>query len=172
MGEAAPWECPSCREFLPPSSMVCDACGASWTEPEEAEDPAVVVRTYHGRTQADAAALFHRDATRLAGFGYRPVSQSWADGRPGVGRMLALGLWANSIRPDGTLTVTYALEASSIPPAPSREARPSPPPGPTESRRDTPDLASRLRQLNDARDAGLVTDEEYATKRAALLDDL
>jgi hypothetical protein len=76
------------------------AHGQDWTLP-------IIVRAYPGRTQADASVLFQSDAVMLAGKGYRPLSQSWADGRAGTGRVLMLGLAANSIRPDGTLTVTY-----------------------------------------------------------------
>lgn len=68
---------------------------------------AVLVRTYKGRTQADAASLFASEAAVLARKGFRPTSQSWGDGRPGAGRIIALGVLASSARPDGMLTVTY-----------------------------------------------------------------
>ena len=67
----------------------------------------IVVWSYPGRTQADAAAAFGAHATEMATKGYEPISQSWSEGRPGVGRVLAIGLLANSIRPNGYLTVTY-----------------------------------------------------------------
>lgn len=67
----------------------------------------VEIRTYYGRTQSDAAIEFKADAEFMASKGYQPVSQSWADGRPGAGRILSLGLLAGAMRPDGTLTVTY-----------------------------------------------------------------
>src|SRR5664279_3018338 len=69
----------------------------------------VIVRTYTGRTQADASEAFAIDARRLARDGYDVVSQSWADGRSGIGRVLAIGVAALAIRPDGMLTVTYRL---------------------------------------------------------------
>lgn len=71
---------------------------------------AVVVRTYSGRTQDDAAMVFAADAAEMGALGYVPVSQSWADGRPGVGRMLAIGVFSLAARPNGTLTVTYRLD--------------------------------------------------------------
>lgn len=101
--------------------QLCNHCGLPFRSPEEIArakaatldltpfvrgDP-VVVRSYLGRTQDDAAAAFQFEAAEVAQLGYRPLSQSWADGRPGAGRVLALGLLANSVRPDGSLTVTY-----------------------------------------------------------------
>ena len=68
------------------------------------------MRTYKGRTQGDAAMLFSDDAQELAVKGYVPVAQSWADGRPGIGRVMMLGLAAGMQRPNGTLTVTYKFE--------------------------------------------------------------
>jgi hypothetical protein len=70
-------------------------------------DISILVRNYKGRTQADAANIFADEARVLATKGYAPISQSWADGRPGIGRVFAIGLLANSIRPEGILTVTY-----------------------------------------------------------------
>lgn len=68
---------------------------------------AVVIRVYPGRTQNDAALLFQGEAQLASGFGYTPISQSWAEGRSGAGRVLALGMFAAVVRPDGALTVTY-----------------------------------------------------------------
>ena len=67
----------------------------------------IVVESYPGRTQADAAVVFAKRAEFMAIRGYTPVSQSWSEGRPGVKRVVMLGVFANSIRPDGHLTVTY-----------------------------------------------------------------
>jgi hypothetical protein len=79
--------------------------------------PPSLIRSYPGRTQADAAQLFTAEATLLAEAGYQPVSQSWAEGRAGLGRTLAFGLYANVIRPNGFLTVTFN-RAPQIPLAP------------------------------------------------------
>ena len=81
-----------------------------------AGSPPILIRTYTGRTQQDAALAFQQDAAVLASSGYFPVSQSWADGRPGAGRVLMLGLLAGAMKPDGTLTVTYQ-RAATRPPA-------------------------------------------------------
>jgi hypothetical protein len=45
-------------------------------------------------------------------------------------------------------------------------AQPAPPPAPAEPQ---PDLADRLRKLADLRDAGILTDEEFAAQKAKLL---
>jgi hypothetical protein len=121
-------------------------------------DPIVVI-SYPGRTQADAAALFAKHANKLVGWGYRPISQSWGEGRPGVGRVVTLGLFASSIRPNGFLTVTYERVATQPAPMPTL---PDDPGG----------LAGRLSQLQEAHRGGLITDEEYAAKRAEILASL
>ena len=135
-----------------------------------AAGPATIVRMYKGK-QADANAAFQQDAAALAGQGYVPTSQSWAPGQWGRGAfMLAVFLFLFLIgilvfiymllfKPDGTLTVTYTRQqlasSSQMPPA----ARP------------TPVLVDRLSQLDQAKASGLVTDEEYAARRAKILDD-
>ena len=73
----------------------------------------IVVRAYPGRTQADAGALFQLDATEAAKYGYTPTSQSWGEGRPGIARVLTLGLASMAIRPKGFLTVTDVKAAAS-----------------------------------------------------------
>ena len=82
-----------------------------------------------------------------------PVSQSWAEGRPGVGRILAIGLLAGSIRPKGYLTVTYTLRET-----------------PATETTTPPDPIDQIRRLGDLRAAGLISDTEYETKRADLLN--
>jgi hypothetical protein len=73
----------------------------------------IVIRTYPGRTQADAATAFADEARDFAADGYFPVGQSWADGRSGLGRVIALGFFGALVfKPNGTLTVTYELRAS------------------------------------------------------------
>jgi hypothetical protein len=75
----------------------------------------VVVRVYPGKTQADVAQLFAEEAAFLALNGYLPVTQSWAAGEPGVGRVLALGtLGSVAMRPAGALTVAYAHNSARI----------------------------------------------------------
>lgn len=113
----------------------------------------VVVWNYPGRTQADAAVLFQDHARELAGKGYRPVAQSWAEGRPGAGRVLALGLYSQALRPNGFLTVTYQLEAPIGESATPQAA----------------DLIDQIRRLGDLRDEGLISQDEYQAKKTELL---
>jgi hypothetical protein len=83
------------------------------TEPEHGPVAArpvpadVEVRTYRGRDQPAAAALFAADARQMARRGYVPTAQSWADGKPGLGRIVAIGLMSAVAKPNGTLTVTF-----------------------------------------------------------------
>jgi hypothetical protein len=135
-----------------------------------------LIRTYRGRQQADAVAAFERDAAALGEEGYVPVSQSWAPGQWGCGAFLVallllfllvgilIFIYLLIVKPEGTLTVTYARrrEAGSVPPS-------------SESvRRDDGDnqggLKARLDELAAAHSSGLVTDEEYARKRAEVLE--
>lgn len=78
-----------------------------------------IVRVYTGKQQADANAAFARDAQQLAGNGYYPTTQSWAQGQWGCGAwlvalalcLLLVGLlvfvYMLIVKPTGTLTVTY-----------------------------------------------------------------
>lgn len=47
------------------------------TQPSASAD-AVQVRTYQGRDQAEANAIFQEDANQLATAGYRPTAQTWS----------------------------------------------------------------------------------------------
>ena len=137
--------------------------------------PATIVRTYHGRQQADAVVAFQHDAAVAAEAGYFPVSQSWAPGQWGCGAfLLALVLsifligilifvYLLIVKPDGTLTVTYARRDVSPQLAPGS--------GATSTDNLPPSaLASRLEELDAAHRSGLLTDEEYASKRAEVLE--
>ena len=91
-----------------------DAIEDIWLGIEEASaaevfenGPAVVVRAYPGRTQLEAGELFQREAAQAAGFGYSPISQSWGEGRPGIGRVVMIGFYSMVFKPKGYLTVTY-----------------------------------------------------------------
>lgn len=130
----------------PLSSDVLNASGS----------PAVVVWSYPGRTQADAGQVFARHAQELAGHGYIPVAQSWADGRPGWGRVFMIGVFAGSIRPKGYLTVTYQLKSPPAEPASGAALDP----------------LDQIRRLGELRDAGVVTPDEFERKKADLLERL
>lgn len=118
-----------------------------------AGSPPVVVFSYPGRTQADAAQSFATHAATLAGKGYKPVAQSWAEGRPGIGRVLMLGEAAGMLRPKGYLTVTYQRSESLDPPAQSSQ----------------PDVIELLRRLGELRTVGVLTEDEFQAKKAELL---
>jgi hypothetical protein len=76
----------------------------------EQTGPLVLVRTYSGKNQRNAAKAFSKDAAQLAGQGYEPVSQSWAPAKRGCLMTLILGFWLAWAFPGkGQLTVTYRL---------------------------------------------------------------
>jgi hypothetical protein len=121
------------------------------TYTKEAPVP-IIVWSYPGRTQVDAGEVYAKHALELAVEGYVPISQSWAEGRPGAGRVLMIGLFASSIRPKGFLTVTYRLE-------PAKEA-------PTAL---APDPIDQIQRLGKLRDSGVLTVQEFEAKKAELL---
>lgn len=96
--------------------------GALWGQHAAPSGP-VVVRTYRGSTQS-AAWAFQRDAAAMASAGYSPVSQQYVPGSWGAGPFLlgvvallffGLGILVLAylliVKPDGTLSVTYAMAA-------------------------------------------------------------
>jgi len=64
------------------------------------------------------------------------------------------------VKPDGTLTVTYTRQASSPVPSPPPAAAPV-----------LVGLADRLGQLDQAKTAGLISEEEHAAKRAKIIEE-
>jgi hypothetical protein len=120
---------------------------------DPATRPAVLVWSYPGRTQADAAVLFARHAQELATKGYRPTGQSWGEGRPGWARVLLISELAESIRPKGFLTVTYELSAATSPSPMAQQ----------------PDVIDQIRRLGELRDLGVLTGAEFEEKKADLL---
>ena len=90
----------------------------------EATPVEVLVRTYAGQNQPEAAALFAQDAPNLAADGWVPVSQIWvADDWPQtayiaaailviVGIGIALLIVFSLYKPVRTLMVTYQRSAS------------------------------------------------------------
>lgn len=85
----------------------------------------VITKTYKGR-QAQATAAFQADSVKMAAHGYYPTSQSWAPGEYGRGAfLLALLLcfviigffvfiYMVIVKPEGTLSVIYELQSSSV----------------------------------------------------------
>lgn len=131
--------------------------------------PQILVRVYRAHQQSDAVAVFQTDAASLSDHGYRPVSQSWAQGQWGCGAwflalllcLVLIGglvfLYMLIVKPDGTLTVTYELASRSTS-APA-------------ATRNQLSVLDRLARLDILHDSGVVTDQQYATKRAQLLDE-
>jgi hypothetical protein len=148
------------------------------TRPIGPGGPPTVVRVYHGSQQADAVAAFRRDAENLSLEGYHPVSQSWAAGQWGCGAFVIaivlmivlvgflIFLYLLIVKPEGTLTVTYARAATLI----ESQAPPVSTPAQAEPQVASAPLAARLAELSAAHDAGHLTDEEYAAKRAEILE--
>ncbi len=148
----------------------------AWLSSSPARRPATVIRMYRGSQQANAVAAFQRESEELARLGYSPVSQSWAQGQWGCGAWLValvlcvalIGLlifvYMLIVKPQGTLTVTYTLSpAAAPPPLPTTD-------GTLDIRWAT--VRERLAQLDDLRTSGVVTEEEYAAKRAKIIDQL
>jgi hypothetical protein len=121
------------------------------TYTKEAPVP-IIVWSYPGRNQVDAGELYAKHAVGLAGQGYTPIAQSWAEGRPGAGRVLVMGVFASSIRPKGFLTVTYRLEPAKEAPAAL-----------------APDPIDQIQRLGKLRDSGVLTVQEFEAKKAELL---
>jgi hypothetical protein len=90
--------------------------------PEGPDRPTILARVYPG-THERAVELFQQDAELLAGHGYLPVGQSYADGRYPLWMVavalvlclivigIALLAVMAAVRPEGTLAVTYELRS-------------------------------------------------------------
>jgi len=131
-----------------------------------------LVRTYTAHQLSDAVVEFRANADDLAKLGYTPTSQTWAAGQWGCGAWLValflclfligilVFIYMLIVKPDGTLTVTYSLrEDVALPPPPS------------------PVMAAasheeRIRKLADLHAAGMISDEEYASRRSKILDEI
>jgi hypothetical protein len=106
------------------------------------------VRSYEGRDQEEAGSRFAAEAQQMASQGYFPVAQSWQDRQLTVADQL---MWVD-VGPRGTLTVTYRRGLTS-----------------GAAVAQVP-LSEKLRQLDEAHRAGLLTEDEYRQKRSALID--
>jgi hypothetical protein len=129
----------------------------------------VAVFSYPGRTQADAGALFAGHAKDLASQGYRPTAQSWGEGRPGWGRVFAVGELSTAIRPKGFLTVTYERR-SEVSVAPVATPTAANLPQAVEDARSRTE--QRLATLERLHSRGAITDEEFALRRTRILDEI
>jgi hypothetical protein len=177
---------------------ICDECAVSVVAPT-IEDPVVlaaagrpstIVRTYPGNDQVQAAGLLEAEARRFAPLGYRLRSQTWAASeRPfvvgvfGAGAVLiglfllllveggfllglvvgfvgvaVLAVYAGNTRQAG-LTATFEAGGDA-----DAQAHPGAPAG-GQAR----SAAERLRELQSLRAEGLITEDELATRRAAII---
>jgi hypothetical protein len=151
----------------------------AWDEVDEyevLEPPATLTVEYRGRQQADTFEAVSRDAGLFARAGFRPSTQSWAQGQWGAGAFLAalvlcfvlvgllVFLYMLIVKPPGTLTVTYEHDRGLL-----GDAAEAADPGPNGAGLT---LRDRLEQLGAAHGSGLVTDEEFERKRAQLIDGL
>jgi len=88
----------------------------------------LVTKTYKG-SQSDAMRAYQRDSANMAAQGYFPTSQTWAAGSYGCGAFLValilcfvligvlVFIYMIIVKPDGILSVTYELRATSAFPA-------------------------------------------------------
>jgi hypothetical protein len=139
--------------------------------------PAIIVRTYQGKQQADAVVLFEADAVNLAVDGYSPTTQSWAQGQWGCGAFLGalvlcivlvgilVFIYMLLVKPVGTLTVTYERTASKGAALPA-SAQPNGIASPASS------IEARLATLERLRSAGAISEDEYGARRNKVLDDI
>lgn len=135
------------------------------TPPTPGQTP--VIRRYKG-DQRLATTLFEADAERMSRLGYHPASQVWAPGSYGVAAFVVAVLLTILLvgililvallmaKPPGTLLVTYELSQSA-----EQTTWPSAGTGPA--------LSDRLGQLAAARNAGLISPQEFDAKRSELL---
>ncbi|MFI6340693.1 DUF4429 domain-containing protein [Streptomyces sp. NPDC050535] len=121
---------------------VAQLSGVEWRSPEIFEGHLRLLR----REPADAqpAQADQDPAAVVFGLGYGPVHESL----PFAAAVLA------AVRGSGGAPVPVAALAAHA------------------ARRDPADIAERIRHLGELRDAGLVTDEEFSTKKAELLAEL
>jgi Short C-terminal domain len=114
----------------------------------------IVTRTYEG---SDAGRRSLETETQVLGLhGYTPASQSEDGGHIHAGRLLMTGglsvlAGGRGTRAKGSITVTFH-KAQAAPPAPAAA-----------------DPIEQLRKLGELRDAGVLTDAEFETKKAELL---
>ncbi|MEU4152614.1 DUF4429 domain-containing protein [Streptomyces sp. NPDC026659] len=123
---------------------VSELTGVEWRSPEVFEGH---LRLLRPESAGAAPAQADQDpAAVVFGLGYGPVHESL----PFAAAVLA------AVREHGTASAPAAVTARAVDPA----------------RRDPADIAERIRHLGELHQAGLVTDEEFAAKKAELLAEL
>ena len=171
-------------------SFFCDRCGKPLPsavapstvlqKPRQLDElvrgrPRTLVRTYKGTNQSSATAVFQTESGLLAERGYAPTNLSWAPGQWDAGAFLVavllfivligifVFLYMLIVKPEGTLTVTYTKsEVATDPAEPSTRTAPAEAVMPT--------LTNRLTELEEAHEAGLMTDEEFERRRTSLIE--
>ena len=146
-----------------PSEVSLSEMSSKWTAP-------AVVRSYKNDARGQGA--FAHEVEVFGLHGYTPVAQSADDGHVHVGRLLLTGglsIFAgkSGIRSDGTITVTFQkrVDAPTGPvPASAAEGR--------SGQSVALDVLDVLERMGDLRDAGLLSHEEFETKKAELLSRL
>jgi hypothetical protein len=153
-GHRKPFTCKTCRaqlyrEYLDEvrGGYVCRKCGGVNTEFDALGSPVPdsFFTTYRGQTLAEATEVMQADADRLTAEGFEPIAHAWQEGPPD----LSMGLVGAALfNKRGTLTVTYGRAASAS---------------------VAEDIAALLIRLEGLRDRRLITDEEFAAKKAEVL---
>ncbi|MET8575054.1 DUF4429 domain-containing protein [Streptomyces sp. NPDC005012] len=127
---------------------VSELAGVEWRSPEALEGHLRLVR--HGARDREAHVPVDQDPSAVVfGLGYGPVHESL----PFAAAVLA------SVRASGPTAGTGVAERMT-------------PVAVGVTRRDPADIAERIRHLGELHRAGLVTDEEFAAKKADLLAEL
>ncbi|MFF2652005.1 DUF4429 domain-containing protein [Streptomyces sp. NPDC058045] len=124
------------------SFLLSDLAGVEWRSPELSEGHLRLLR----RTGPEEAQVDQDPASVVFGLGYGPVHESLPF----------------------AASVLSALRSSTGPAADSVPVAV----GAVSARRDPADIADRIRHLGELHQAGLVTDEEFSTKKAQLLAEL
>ena len=153
----------------------------SFVRREAARRQPVIVREYRGHQQKDTLRQYEAEARTFASYGYIASGQSWAQGQWGCGAFLVAVLLAFVlvgililvymllVKPEGTLTVVYELRAAQPPaPSPRPEAPAVQSPAPAAGTRHT----ARLAALDNMRQNGLITEDEYEAKRREILREI
>jgi hypothetical protein len=157
-----------------------DAINQRRTPPPERPDPAevalalasngwilpAVLRQY--RNDEGGQQTFAHEADIFDRHGYRASAQSVDGGHVHVGRLLVTAGWSviagkSGIRSDATITVTFQKVSGATTSVV------------TDTDKGRPaglDIRERLAQLDELHGAGVVTDEEYAARRAKILDEI
>ena len=127
----------------------------------------LLLRTY--LATRDGGVDYEDEAMLLGIHGYSPIMQTSDGGHVHVGRLLLTGglsvfAGKRGIRSDGTITVTFQRAPEPQPAPVDRTASDS-----QSGRSPGLDALAMLEKLGQLRDAGVISAEEFETKKADLL---